>query len=70
MPGDGPMKKLVWIAVLLVVLVLDWAALHDILLGSEPDYFLEWTWLVGSTLVLAGAAWVGMRRRRSGRSSR
>ena len=60
------MKKLVWIVVLLVVLVGDWAALHDILGGSEPDYTLEWTWLVVSTLALVVGAGltIGLRRGR------
>jgi hypothetical protein len=58
------MKKVVWVVVVLLILVLDWAALHDILSGSEPDYSQEWTWLVVSTLALAGAAWVCLRRRR------
>ena len=58
------MKTLGWIIVLLAVLLGDWAALHDILGGSEPDVTLEWTWLVVSTLALvvgAGFA-VGPRR--------
>ena len=63
------MMKAFWIVVVLLVLAADWAALHDILLGSEPDYTQEWTWLVASTLVLAGLAWIAVRRRRRGRSA-
>ena len=58
------MKKVAWVLVVLVVLVGDWAALHDILGGREPNYTQEWTWLVVSTLALAGAVWIGLRRRR------
>ena len=57
------MKKVVWVVVALAVLVVDWAALHDISLGSEPSYTQEWTWLVVSSLALAGAAWFALRRR-------
>ena len=58
------MTKVVWIAAVLVVLAGDWAALHDILHGTEPDYTQEWTWLVVSTLALGLAAWITLRRRR------
>ncbi|MBT8479688.1 MAG: hypothetical protein KJO06_12275 [Gemmatimonadetes bacterium] len=57
------MKTVVWVVVVLFVLIGDWAALHDILLGSEPNYAQEWTWLVISSMALAGAAWLGLRRR-------
>ena len=59
------MKKAPWIVVILLILLLDWAALHDILLGSEPDYVQEWTWLVLSTLFLVGVAWLAVRRARA-----
>jgi len=58
------MKMVLWMVVLLFVLIGDWAALHDIFLGSEPSYTQEWTWLVVSTLALAGAAWFTLRGRR------
>ncbi|MEK6253696.1 MAG: hypothetical protein N2B05_03265 [Gemmatimonadales bacterium] len=60
------MKRLVIAAAVMLVLVGDWAALHDILLGTEPDYVQEWTWLSLSTLVLAGAVWIWIRRRKVG----
>ena len=63
------MTKAFWIAVVLLVLAADWAALHDILTGAEPDYTQEWTWLVASTVVLAGLAWIAVRRRRRGTST-
>ncbi len=62
------MMKAFWIVVVLLVLAADWAALHDIVTGGEPDYRQEWTWLVASTLVLAGLAWIAFRRRRGRRS--
>jgi mannose/cellobiose epimerase-like protein (N-acyl-D-glucosamine 2-epimerase family) len=63
------MKKAVWVVVVLLVVAVDWAALHDILLGSEPSHTQEWTWLVVSTLALAGAAWLALRRRTGQRAS-
>ena len=51
--------------VVLLILAVDWAALHDIIQGSEPSYWQEWTWLIVSTLLLAGVAWHSLRRRRT-----
>ena len=70
MAGLDLMKKVLWTAVVLLVLVGDWAALHDILGGREPSYSAEWTWLAVSTLALAAAAWVGLRRRRRSSGTR
>ena len=42
----------IWIALfVLALLALDWTALHDILKG-EPDVWLEWSFVVGSLLLL------------------
>ena len=35
---------------ILAVLALDWAALHDIIKG-EPDAWMEWTFVLGSLLL-------------------
>jgi len=40
-------KRLIWAAVILFLLALDWAALHDILRG-ESNPVLEWTMLAVS----------------------
>ena len=70
MAGAGLMKKVAWVVVVLLVLAGDWAALHDILAGREPSYTAEWTFLVASTLALAGAAWIGLRPCRRSRGAR
>lgn len=44
------MKKFLIIGLVLILLVLDWAALDDITTGNEPDYFLEYATLVVSLL--------------------
>ena len=47
------MLKKLWIGlVVMVVLALDWAALHDILAG-EPDTWMEWGFLAASLLLFA-----------------
>ena len=49
--------RLIWAAAALVILALDWAALHDILKG-EPDLILEWGILAAS---IPGLLWTGRR---------
>jgi len=41
----------------LALLALDWAALHDILKGNEPNYYGEYTALAASALIFAALAW-------------
>ena len=64
------MKSIVWGLSILSILALDWAALHDILKGNEPDYSLEYTTLAVSALVfglLIVSAW--RRKSKSTRAS-
>ena len=44
-------KKILTILIILILLALDWAALHDILKGQEPDYLMEYSMLIFSLLV-------------------
>lgn len=41
----------------LILLALDWAALHDILKGSESDYSGEYLVLVASGVIFVALAW-------------
>jgi len=41
------LRRLIWAAVILLILALDWAALHDILRG-EPNPVIEWIMLAVS----------------------
>lgn len=50
-----------------LLLVLDWAALHDIIKGNEPSYWMEYSIVGFSLVVFAGIAF-GMVSRRLLRS--
>ena len=43
------LTRKIWIA--LLVLTLNWAALHDIFVG-EPDDWMVWLFMIGSALLL------------------
>ncbi len=61
------MKRfLVWICIL-VLLLLDWAALDDITTGNEPDYYGEYAVLVISAVVygVLGYLYITTRRTRA-----
>jgi len=47
----------------LVLLALDWAALHDILKGNETSYVGEYTALAASAVIFAAAAAHWLRKR-------
>lgn len=51
------MKRVMLALFVLALLALDWAALHDILKGNEPNYYGEYTTLAASVLILAALAW-------------
>lgn len=46
------MKKLGALFAVVVVLALDWAALHDILKANEPDLIFEYMMVIGSIPLL------------------
>ena len=62
MKGNQAMKALLLIAVVLVLLALDWAALHDISKG-EPNLYGEYGMLVFSAIVFGLLAIAGLSRR-------
>jgi hypothetical protein len=45
-------NRILLVAILLVLLALDWAALHDILRG-EPNLWMEWAVVALSAAVVA-----------------
>jgi 4-amino-4-deoxy-L-arabinose transferase-like glycosyltransferase len=45
-------NRILLVAILLVLLALDWAALHDILRG-EPNQWMEWAVVALSAAVVA-----------------
>ena len=59
-------RKAVWILVGLVVFALNWAALHDIIKGLEPDLRAEYTVVILTALGLLGWAMARIVRTRRG----
>lgn len=57
------MRTILLAAVVLFLLALDWAALHDILRG-EPDLRLEYAMLLLSLIVFAAMLFSALRRKR------
>ena len=55
-------KKLAVGLGILAILALDWAALHDIVKGSEANYTAEYIALALSVLVLGVVVVIGVRR--------
>ncbi len=62
------MKKFLLAAVILILLTLDWAALHDILIANEPDYIAEYAILAVSAVVFAVMIFVVLKNRTLQRS--
>lgn len=50
------------ISVIVILLALDWAALHDILKG-EPNPYLEYGIVVFSIIIFGAMVFIGLRRR-------
>jgi len=48
------MRRFVFIIFVLLLLFLDWAALHDITAGLEDDYSLEYFMLIISVPIFVG----------------
>ena len=59
-------KKGIWILVGLVVFSLNWAALHDIIKGREPDLRAEYAVVILTALGLLGYAVTRILRTRKG----
>jgi hypothetical protein len=59
------MKALLLIAIVLVLVALDWAAVHDILKG-EPNLHGEYAMVVFSVVTFAVLIYIGLRGRHKG----
>ncbi|MFQ5777468.1 MAG: hypothetical protein ACE5IP_05625 [Terriglobia bacterium] len=57
------MKTVAQIAVVLLLLALDWAALHDILKGNELDYSLEYGMLAASVIGFVALIVTALRKK-------
>lgn len=57
-------KKILLGIIIIIFLMLDWAALHDIIKGNQPDYWGEYAILAISVVVFIITASV-MRKRKN-----
>ena len=64
---DTPMRRRGLFGALLGLLALDWAALDDILTGSEPGFFTEWLVLTASVPAIVVLVRELLRTRHSSR---
>jgi|GEM_PF-4045527 len=51
------MKRYLWIILIIITLIVDWAALDNITTGLEPDLLGEWVTLYVSAPVLVLSGW-------------
>lgn len=51
------MKRLFLAGLLLTILAVDWAALHDIARAQEPALWQEWTFIALSLFPIAWLTW-------------
>jgi len=56
------MKNLLLIGVAVLLLALDWAALHDILKG-EPSLYAEYGMILFSIVIFGVMIFIGLRRK-------
>lgn len=56
------MKTVLLIGIVVLLLALDWAALHDILKG-EPNLYAEYGMILFSVIVFGVMILIGLRRR-------
>lgn len=62
MKRDDEMKTLLLIGIVVVLLALDWAALHDILKG-EPNLYAEYGMILFSMIIFGVMIFIGLRRK-------
>ena len=55
-------RALIWIGTVALVL-LNWAALDDITTGRQPNFILEYSFVIASVLLLVGWLFLSWRRR-------
>lgn len=59
------MKTVLLIGIVVLLLALDWAALHDILKG-EPNLYAEYGIILFSMIIFGVMIFIGLRRRNKG----
>ena len=56
------MKTLLLIGIVVLLLALDWAALHDIMKG-EPNLYAEYGMILFSMIIFGVMIFIGLRRK-------
>lgn len=59
------MKAILLLVIVVVLLALDWAALHDILKG-EPNLYAEYGMIILSVIIFGIMAFIGLKGRSKG----
>lgn len=58
------MRKIILTGIVLITLILDWAALDDITTGNEPDFFGEYLILIISIPVIIFAVYLFLKKKK------
>jgi len=61
--GRDRIKTIVLTAIVLTLLALDWAALHDIFRG-EPNLYLEYAVVIFSIILISGVIFITLKRKK------
>ena len=61
--GRDRIKIIVLTAIVLILLALDWAALHDILKG-EPNLYLEYAVVMFSIILISAVIFITLKRKK------
>ena len=61
--GRNRIKIIVLTAIALILLALDWAALHDIFKG-EPNLYLEYAVVVFSIILISAVVFIMLKKKR------
>lgn len=57
------MKKIFLKLLTIFIILLDWAALHDIIKGNEPNYFGEYSVIILSVLYFAALVYFWLKNK-------
>jgi large-conductance mechanosensitive channel len=58
-------KKIFLGIIITILLMLDWAALHDIIKGNQPSYWAEYAMLIISVIAFITIAFIGFRKKQN-----
>ena len=61
--GRDKIKTIALTAIVLILLALDWAALHDIFKG-EPNLYLEYAVVIFSIILISAVIFITLKRKK------